>query len=223
MTFQPSQGSLFGEAPSPPEPALLRVRQKLVAARQRPKAQVQERLNVTPEPVLPLPKTVADCRGPGICPILRCQYNVLIDLRHLGGTESISAGGRGGTGEGQTLAGKRNSSGQVEMADLDAMVEAILDIVDRVPSTCTLDYVENGDLIPGRAEPDTGGPYNPAHMTLAQIGVVFGLTRERIRLIEIRALEKTRASHLSEELDPAFVPAAVLVRKTPKQAFFEGP
>lgn len=193
-------------------------RQKKVRAPQR-----QSTLNVAPDPVVPLPKTVGDCRGPGICPVLRCQYNVLLDIRKLGGTESIAVGGRGGTGEGYTLAGKRNSAGQVEMADLDAMVDAILDIVDRVPSTCTLDYADDPDLIPGRAEPDTGGPWNPVHMTLHQVGVVFGLTRERIRLIEHDALERSRLSSLSKELDPAFVPAGALSRKSPKTAFFETP
>jgi len=181
--------------------------------RRESEAAAQAALDVIPLAKVELPRTVRDCRGPGICPVIRCEFNVLLDVRRIENAESIIVGARGGHGEGVSLAGKRNSAGQVKMRDLDEAVDAVVALAEKIPSTCVLDYVENPDLIPGRDEPEDGGQINTAHMTLKQIAQVFGVTRERVRMIEIRALHKLRAAESAEELDPTFVPVGALTAR----------
>jgi DNA-directed RNA polymerase sigma subunit (sigma70/sigma32) len=50
-------------------------------------------------------------------------------------------------------------------------------------------------------------------MSLEQVAKVLGMTRERIRQIEVKALMRARTSDEAEELDPCFVPAATLTRR----------
>lgn len=165
------------------------------------------------EPAVPLPATVADCRGPGICPVLRCKWNVLLHVTEVSSrAQTISVGARGGTGTGIGLATKRDRAGIVRMEDLDAIVDAVVALADQLPSTCTLDYVEDPDLMPGRENEEPGNP-NVAHMTLNQVADVMGMSRERVRQIEMLAIRKTKRAEELAELEPGFVPLALVKQR----------
>lgn len=165
------------------------------------------------EPAVPLPATVADCRGPGICPVLRCRWNVLLHVVELNSkAQTIAVGARGGTGTGIGLATRRDRKGIVRITDLDAVVDAVVALADQLPSTCTLDYVEDPDLMPGRENEEPGNP-NVAHMTLEQVANVMGMSRERVRQIEMIALKKTERRARRAELEPGFVPLASVKKR----------
>lgn len=171
-------------------------------------------LHILPEPDIAMPRTLGDCRGPGVCPVIRCQWNVLIDVRRSTDTETIVVGARGGSGKGISLALRRNADKQVDTEEIEeAMADAIVAVADQLPSTCLHDYIENPDLIPGVADPEDGGQANPAHMTLAQIGVVFGMTRERVRQLATRGLHRSKQAPEIDELDPSFTPEGEMVRR----------
>lgn len=177
-------------------------------------------------PLPDLPKTIGDCRGPGICPVLRCSANLLVSIVREGVSESIVVGGRGGTGKGASLTatqnGTRTKHGNLTRDTLDALTDEMADLVvaraEALPSTCMWDYIENGDLIEGRDElesdeDDRTNRAFAAHMTLEQVAEVFGVTRERIRQVEYKALMRAKVSDKAEELDPYFVPAKKLTRR----------
>jgi hypothetical protein len=163
-----------------------------------------------------LPRTVADCRGPGICPKFGCEFNVILQITVINDDmQTISVGGRGGGGNGASIAARRNAAGKVTMDDLDAVVDAALELCDALPSTCMLDYIEDPSLLPTRDSDEEGTEANARgnHMTLDQIAAVFGITREGARRAEQRALAKGKAAPDAEELAPDFVPAERLVRR----------
>lgn len=173
----------------------------------------QARLVAEVEPLVPLPRTVADCRSSGICPKFGCEFNVVLHVKDISDdAQTISVGGRGGNGHGASIATRRDRGGKVEMADLDAMVDAALELIDTLPSTCVLDYIENPDLMRVEDDETVNGPIG-AHMTLAAIARVFGVTREGMRRTELAALHKAKRTPAADELAPDFVPADRLVRR----------
>lgn len=162
-----------------------------------PAPESQCSFDLLPDPVVPLPETVADCRGPGICPVLRCRYNVLINISRSTNVETITVGGCGGEGNGASLPIRRNSQGIVRMEDLDAVVDAAVELADKLPSTCLLDYIEDPELVGSIEDRDISVR---AHMSLAQTAHVLGLTRERVRQIEGDALSRLRRSRITVDL-----------------------
>ena len=114
-----------------------------------------------------MPRTVGDCRGPGVCPIFRCKFNVALHVTEAG---TIVTGGRGSTAEGESMPLKRRSRGQVRYDDIDAFVAALIERVDALESTCALDYAERDGMLPG------------------QVAEVLGISRERVRQIIAKAV-----------------------------------
>jgi hypothetical protein len=168
-------------------------------------AQVSLGLEVLPE--VPLPRTVGDCRGPGICPKFGCEFNVVLhvtrSIRQPRGTdpgrsvETINIGGCGGKGSGESLASRRTMRGKVKFRDLERIVDAAVAACDALPATCVLDYIEDPDLIPSPAKPgdDSDGrnaSNAAAHMTLRQIAQVVGVTHAAVHNIESGALAKAK-------------------------------
>lgn len=187
-------------------------------------AATQRRLELEVPVTVPLPATrnlchqapVQDEDGAwtgGICPVLSCHWNVLLDVKCFDDTETIVVGARGGGGEGVSLAAKRNASGAVDMDDLDAVVDAVVARADSIPSSCMWDYLENSDLIESHfVDGATAGHWRP-HMSLEQIAEVFGVTRQAISVLVERLLVRLKPTAAKLELDPAFVPTGRLVRR----------
>lgn len=182
---------------------------------------VQTTLGLEVPASLELPETVSACRGAGICPKFGCQFNVVLHVtknrlrgkgkRRKPSTETINIGGRGGTGKGESLATRRTMRKRVRPEDMDRMTAAALDVCDQIPSTCTLDYCEDGDLITSR-RPD--GP--AVHMTLHQIGKVLRITREAVRKILDSAIAKVKESpHFAEWMELVLELAAMRARREP--------
>lgn len=238
MTHTGGQGLLFGlldfaPEPAPAEPCQAPAAPRRPDRRHRPPV-ANDQVEIHTAPALasgtaPLPKTIADCRGPGICPLVRCRWNVLVQVTREGDSETISTGGRGGKGKGVSLTATRKATrtaaGKLSHAEverrMEALADALVETADSLPSTCLWDYVEDADLIPGRGELDADEDHRTghafaAHMTLEQIARVLGVTRERVRLIEIKALMRLRRHPEADELDPEFVPAARLTKRDPR-------
>lgn len=113
-----------------------------------------------------LPRTVGDCRGPGVCPLFRCRFNIAIHITESG---TLVTGGRGSTAEGASIPLKRRCRGQVRYDDLDAFTSELVERIDGLESTCALDYADKGG------------------MTLDAVGDVLGVSRERVRQIVAKA------------------------------------
>lgn len=164
---------------------------------------------VRDDELAPWSRDRADCRGPGVCPVLRCEHNVLLTITRSGDTETIVVGGRGGTGKGLSLPaterGTRTAAGRMSDAEVDAieeqMADMIVDLCDRLPSTCKLDYLEKPDLLPARPVRSDG-----VEMTLEQVAATSAVTREAVRRVEMRALARLRAMMRGTELDPEHEP-----------------
>lgn len=121
---------------------------------------------------LKLPATVGDCRGPGICPLFRCRYNLALDVTEAG---TLTTGARGCTGRGASIPLRRRGKGRIKPRDMARFDERILELLDRVESTCALDYAE------------TGG------MSLERIGKLTGVSREAVRKSLAKAVDHIRA------------------------------
>lgn len=171
-----------------------------------------------------MPKKVSDCRGPGTCPVFRCEFNVALSVtknrlkprrkgkRRKPDTETISIGGRGGTGWGCSLATRRTESGMVDAGHGTTYIANLaVDYADSLPSLCLLDYIENPDLVP------TKRPDGPAvHMTLRQIGKVLRISREAARKLLRSAIAKVQESeHFADWMELVLELAALRARKEP--------
>lgn len=182
---------------------------------------LQTSLGLEVPALVELPETVSACRGAGICPKFGCQFNVVLHVtknrlrgkgkRRKPSTETINIGGRGGKGKGESLATRRTMRKRVREEDMDRMTAAAVDACDRLPSTCTLDYCEDSDLVTAR-RPD--GP--AVHMTLDQIGRVLRVTREAVRKILESAIAKVKESpHFADWMELVLERAAMKARKEP--------
>lgn len=165
-------------------------------------------IDCAPLPEVPLPRTVADCRQRpvkdengewvgGTCPKFSCEFNVVLHItrserRPRGNdpgrsTETINIGGRGGHGKGDSLAARRTCRGKVK-SDIGTtkMADRAVELCDRLPSTCVLDYVENPELIESSSDADD------CDMTLEQVGAVLEVSREAVRKIQDTGFQKAR-------------------------------
>lgn len=120
-----------------------------------------------------MPRTVGECRGPGICPVLRCKFNLAM---HVTASGTIVVGARGGGARGISLAVKRTSAGLARGGDVitTQMAIAAVEMADRLPSLCSLDYAEQGG------------------MNLSALGRVLGISRERVRQLVDDIVAKMR-------------------------------
>jgi hypothetical protein len=128
-----------------------------------------------------MPRTVGDCRGPGICPVFRCRFNIALHVTDAG---TIITGGRGCTGDGASLPVARRGAGAVKMEDLDAVAQHIVDRLMRLESSCALDYAEKGG------------------MSMPAIGATMGVSRQAVK----KAIMKAHAALArDEDLAESFV------------------
>ncbi len=111
-----------------------------------------------------MPRTVAECRGPGVCPVLRCKFNLAM---HVTASGTIIVGARGGGAAGISLPLKRTSAGLARGgADITTqMAIAVVELAERLPSLCSLDYAERGG------------------MSLSELAKVFRVSRQRVRMM----------------------------------------
>lgn len=207
------QAVLFDVAPVPPPVRVKRPRTRRARVTTQP--QPYMRALVLPFPV-EQPKTLGECteremRYPlGKCEAWHCRHNLVLDVRRTGSVESIVAGARGGFGVGASLASGRTLRGKVRASDVDRFVDAAVARHDALVSTCAFDYVDHPELAGEDVTARDDDTEDAPHMTLEQVGRVMGVTRERVRKIELVALMCGRADR--PDLDPAFVPATDLVR-----------
>lgn len=120
-----------------------------------------------------MPASRDACRGPGICPVLRCKFNLAM---HVTASGTIVVGARGGGATGLSLSLKRTGAGLVRNGDeiTTQMAIAVVELADRLPSLCSLDYAEQGG------------------MSLSELGRVLGVSRERVRQIIDEIVDKLR-------------------------------
>lgn len=120
-----------------------------------------------------MPASRDACRGPGICPVLRCKFNLAM---HVTASGTIVVGARGGGAHGISLALKRTAAGLARGGDVitTQMAIAVVELADRVPSLCSLDYAEQGG------------------MSLTELAKVLGVSRERVRQMVEEIAEKLR-------------------------------
>jgi len=162
------------------------------------------------------PKKVGDCRGPGICPLVSCRWNVLLDVkrnydaRNRLASETISIVGVRKVGL------RSGPSVEVSEEKIDAFVDLLIKKADRLPSTCALDYVDDQDAIPHRNDWHEEGRRSVVgirpHLTVYQLAELYGVSHEGVRIVIEKALAKVRTAAGVEELDPSFVPMANLKR-----------
>lgn len=120
-----------------------------------------------------MPSSRAECRGPGVCPVLRCRYNLAM---HVTTSGTIVVGARGGGAAGISLPIKRTSAGKFRGgADVTTqMAAAVVEMAERLPSLCALDYAEQGG------------------MSSAALGRAIGISRQRAKQIVETIVEKLR-------------------------------
>lgn len=114
-------------------------------------------------------------RTPGICPVLRCRHNLLLDER---AGALLIGGGTRGRGHGAHFPLERTASASVPTllpahvaeAAAEAVVQRADYLADRWGTTCVIEI---------------GGP-----LTLAEVGDALGVTREMARQEEAKALRK---------------------------------
>ncbi|KAB2900481.1 MAG: hypothetical protein F9K40_09245 [Kofleriaceae bacterium] len=147
-------------------------------------------------PVIPLPRTVGECRGPGICPKFGCEFNVVLRVNEVG---SIQVGSPNGRGTGLTIPLDRSVAlGRMTPERLEAAIDKAVDLAvevcEALPSTCLLDYAEDPDLLP-LEEDERGLKRGITHgeMSARRVGRVLRLNRVNVQAAEERATPILRA------------------------------
>lgn len=137
-------------------------------------------------PVVRLPQTRTECRGPGLCPKVGCFWNITLDVADSG---SIRLNGDVAEGVRGTLQRgargdfvDRASSRRLTDAELAAFDDLVLRRLDELEVNCALDIAEAGGV------------------SLAEIGRQLGYTRSRVQQIEAGILDKAKRSRAFREL-----------------------
>lgn len=120
-----------------------------------------------------MPASRAQCRGEGICPVLRCRYNLAM---HVTTSGTIVVGARGHNARGISLPLKRTARGLArDGADVTTqMADAVIAMAERLPSLCALDYAEQGG------------------MSRVELGKVLGISRQRVQTMIDEIVAKLR-------------------------------
>lgn len=117
------------------------------------------------------PRTRGECaNGPRPCPWVSCRYHLLLEVK----PPSVDEYGRshGGTIRLPVL-GSKLHPGAGPLA-VDEFTEAATACLEAMAETCTLDVADSGGTI------------------LAEVGELLGVTRERARQLEEKALRSMR-------------------------------
>lgn len=132
-------------------------------------------------PLLPLPRTVGDCRGPGICPVLRCKFHLVLWVKDNGSIKVGRAHEKGRT----LKVGQRATDARLEHA-ADLVVEMIDRLADVAPTACVIDYAEQA-----RGQ--------NADETYTAIARVLGCGKQRARVLVLEAIEEYEHARDIEE------------------------
>lgn len=169
--------TLLFEMPAPHPAAVLYVRRRRAVVRRQRELSSARRLLAREAaaarqvrlPWVTLPKTVGDCRGPGICPAIRCRYNLALWVKPNGAIKV----GRSHE-KGRTLTYKRGR--RASDAALEHAADLVVDLADRLDSLCVLDYAEQVQWI------DEEESYT-------RIAAVLGCSKQRARTLVLEAME----------------------------------
>lgn len=149
----------------------LRSRDRNLRERER-RAALQVRL-----PWLELPRTVGDCRGEGVCPVLRCKYHLALWVNDRGAIKV----GRGQARDADRRPGKSGAgfipvtlSARAAARRIEQIADMVVELADRLPSLCLIDYAELGP------------------MTLTGLAEVLGCTKQQARSIVNHAQAEAR-------------------------------
>ena len=142
----------------------------------------------SPSDTVPLPATLGDCRGQGLCPKLACRFNVIANVSKEG-TLYIGGGTRGGSGT--SLQQFRSTKRKIQWSESRADVHAGIAVrhLDPLPSSCAIDYAEDGDLMPLKSEARDISEWG-YHMTVEQVAAIDGVSRQRIDIVIKTAIAK---------------------------------
>lgn len=92
--------------------------------------------NEAPLVYLDMPRTRAECRGPGICPVFRCRHNLALRVKESGAIK-VDGGGPGTTLRPTSHASARR---------IDHIVDIIIERAEALGTLCSLDLAEAGKL-----------------------------------------------------------------------------
>lgn len=127
-----------------------------------------------------MPRTRADCRGPGICPVLRCRHHLALWIKPNGAIRI-----EGAVAKGRTVRGTRSATDEA----LEAAADMIVELADRLPSLCSLDYADEGRVGPKGLRQILG--LKPRRMTklLSDAAEELDIARARQKRAEARGKE----------------------------------
>ena len=134
------------------------------------------------------PDTRGDCENMARpCPYVSCRHHLLLDVTETG---SIKAGKRMPA----LILNGRASEIRAEYM-YESWADGVTDELMGMRETCSLDVAEDGSK------------------TLAEVGELFGMTRERVRQIEAQALSKLRSKGLARWHLQDFVPDEFAIKE----------
>ena len=105
-----------------------------------------------------MPKTRAECIGPGICPKIGCRHNLSLRVKDSGAIKVD------GGGPGTTMRLERRGRKSINRR-AERMADAIVERAMATGTNCALDYADRGP------------------MSIAQVSAAIGVTQEIVRLV----------------------------------------
>lgn len=136
-------------------------------------------------PLIPMmPRTVGDCRGEGICPVLRCKFHLALWVTPNGGIKVGRAHEKGRT---LKYGAHRTRATDADLEHAADLVVALIDgLQDVAPTACVIDYAEQARGL-------------GAEESYTRIAEVLGCGKQRARVLVLEALAEFEHARDIEE------------------------